>query len=194
GISYTEIDYTKEIAIEAVLSSLLNVIGSVKAIHKYTKELEFYATRDSLTSLYNQRVFWELLTYEIERAKRFNYKFAVLLLDLDNFKVINDTYGHLFGDQFLKEMASLLENNKRKGDILARYGGDEFVFILPLCDLSQAVSVAERIRENLKVYKIKAPDGKELSITTTISIVIFPDHAETPKDLFAIADTLLYKS
>ncbi|MFN3406189.1 MAG: EAL domain-containing protein, partial [Caldimicrobium sp.] len=99
-----------------------------------------------------------------------------------------------FGDQFLREVAALLEEGKRKGDVLARYGGDEFVFILPLCDLSQAVSFAERIREKLKEYKIKAPDDKEVSITSSISITIFPDHAENSKDLFVLADTLLYKS
>lgn len=194
GISYSKIDYTKEIAIDAVLSSLLNVVGSVKAIYNYTKQLEFYATRDPLTQLYNQRVFWDFLDYEIERAKRYNYKFALLIIDLDNFKMINDHYGHAFGDKFLIEIASILEKNKRKGDILARYGGDEFTFILPLCDLSQAVSVAERIRERVNNFKMVAPDGKEVNTTISVGITIFPDHAETPKDLFVIADTLMYKA
>ncbi|MGC9016763.1 MAG: putative bifunctional diguanylate cyclase/phosphodiesterase [Caldimicrobium sp.] len=184
----------EEVAIESILTSLLNVIGSVKAITKYTKELEFYATRDPLTNLYNQRVFWELLNYEVERAKRYNYKFALIFIDLDNFKLINDTYGHHFGDKFLVEVAKILENSKRKGDILARYGGDEFTMILPMCGLTQAASVAERIKENLQNFKMEAPDGKMVSVTASFGIVIFPDHGETSKDLFVLADTLVCKA
>ncbi len=194
GLFHEKLTSTQEIAIETVLTSLLNVIGSIRAINKYTKELEFYATRDPLTHLYNQRTFWELLEYEVERAKRYNYKFALLIVDLDNFKLINDTYGHSFGDEFLREFAKFLEEIKRKGDILARYGGDEFTLILPLCDLTQAVSVAERIKENLSNFKIEAPDGKPVFLTTSIGIAIFPDHGETSKDLFTLADTLMYKA
>ncbi len=194
GISLKEMTPTQEIAIETVLTSLLNVVGSIKAINKYTKELEFYVTRDSLTQLYNQRVFWEFLEYEITRAQRYNYKFALLILDLDNFKMINDLYGHLFGDRFLVEVARLLENLKRKGDILARYGGDEFALILPLCDLTQAVSVAKRINESIDNFRLKAPDGKEIGSTVSIGITIFPDHGKNKNELFSLADTLMYRA
>jgi len=194
GLLPKNLTLIEEVAIESILTSLLNVIGSVKAITKYTKELEFYATRDPLTHLYNQRVFWELLNYEVERAKRYNYKFALIIIDLDNFKLINDTYGHHFGDKFLVEVAKILENSKRKGDILARYGGDEFTMILPMCGLTQAASVAERIKENLQNFKMEAPDGKMVSVTASFGIVIFPDHGETSKDLFVLADTLMYKA
>lgn len=193
GLSHKSLTSTQEACIETILSTLLNVIGSVKAISKYTKELEFYATRDPLTQLYNQRVFWELLEYEVERAKRYNYKFALLILDLDNFKLINDTWGHAFGDKFLIEVARILENCKRKGDILARYGGDEFAMVLPMCDLTQAVSVAERIKESLQNFKMSTPDEKIASSTGSIGIAIFPDHGESSKDLFVLADTLMYK-
>ncbi|EDP73832.1 diguanylate cyclase, partial [Hydrogenivirga sp. 128-5-R1-1] len=115
-------DRTKLLVIESVLSTLLNVVGSVKAIYRYTKDLEYYATRDPLTNLYNQRVFWELANYEIERAKRHNYEFSLLVIDLDNFKSINDSYGHDFGDKFLVEVANLLEHTVRPGDVVARYG------------------------------------------------------------------------
>ncbi len=129
----------------------------------------------------------------MERAKRYNYKFALLILDLDNFKLINDTWGHAFGDKFLIEVARILEKCKRKGDILSRYGGDEFAMVLPMCDLTQAVSIAERIKEALQNFKMPAPDGKFASSTCSIGIAISPDHGESSKDLFVLADTLMYK-
>jgi len=194
GLAVKELTETQEIALEAVLTSLLNVTGTVKAISKFTKELEFYATRDPLTLLYNQRVFWELLQYEVERAKRYDYKFAVLVVDLDNFKFINDTYGHAFGDVFLQSVARTLEGLKRKGDVLARYGGDEFTLILPMCDLPQAYSVAERIRSAINNLKVEAPDRKHVNLTCSVGVAIFPDHAENAQDLFILADTLMYRA
>lgn len=194
GLTFKELTSTQEMAVQTVLSSLLNVIGSIKAISKYTRELEFYATRDPLTQLYNQRVFWELLHYEIERAKRYNYKFALLIIDLDNFKFINDKYGHAFGDKFLQEVARVLENQKRKGDILARYGGDEFTLIIPYCDVTQAYLVAERIREAIANLKVTAPDKMTATSTCSIGVSVFPDHGEEAKDLFMISDTLMYKA
>jgi diguanylate cyclase (GGDEF)-like protein len=194
GLAVKEPTETQEIALEAVLTSLLNVTGTVRAISKFTKELEFYATRDPLTLLYNQRVFWELLQYEVERAKRYDYKFAVLVVDLDNFKFINDTYGHAFGDVFLQSVARTIEKEKRKGDILARYGGDEFTLILPMCDLPQAYSVAERIRSAINNLKVEAPDRKQVNLTCSVGVAIFPDHAETAEDLFILADTMMYRA
>jgi diguanylate cyclase (GGDEF)-like protein len=194
GLAVKELTETQEIALEAVLTSLLNVTGTVRAISKFTKEIEFYATRDPLTLLYNQRVFWELLQYEVERAKRYDYKFAVLVVDLDNFKFINDTYGHAFGDVFLQSVARTLEKEKRKGDILARYGGDEFTLILPMCDLPQAYSVAERIRSAINNLKVEAPDRKQVNLTCSVGVAIFPDHAENAQDLFILADTLMYRA
>jgi diguanylate cyclase (GGDEF)-like protein len=194
GLAVKELTETQEIALEAVLTSLLNVTGTVRAISKFTKELEFYATRDPLTQLYNQRVFWELLHYEVERAKRYDYKFAVLVVDLDNFKFINDTYGHTFGDVFLQSVARTLVRLKRKGDILARYGGDEFTLILPMCDLPEAYSVAERIRSAINNLKVEAPDRKQVNLTCSIGVAIFPDHAENAQDLFILADTMMYRA
>jgi len=194
GYSYDELISTKEIALEAILTSLLNVIGSVKAINKHMKEVEYYATRDPLTGLYNQRVFWELMEYEIERAKRYDYKFALMVIDIDNFKLINDTYGHAFGDRFLQEVARILRESVRRGDIVARYGGDEFVIILPMSSQEQAYSTALRIRDNFSNFHIPAPDGRQVRVTVSIGIAVFPDHGSTAKELFMIADTLLYKA
>lgn len=116
-------DPTRQIITESILTSLLNLVGSVHAISKYTKDLEYYATRDPLTHLHNQRMFWELLDYEVGRATRHGYRFAVLVLDMDNFKLINDLHGHAFGDTYLKTFANVLRQASREGDFVARYGG-----------------------------------------------------------------------
>jgi diguanylate cyclase (GGDEF)-like protein len=184
----------KLLVVESVLPTLLNVIGSVKAIYKYAKDLEYYATRDPLTNLYNQRVFWELAKYEEDRAKRHNYKFSLLMIDLDNFKAVNDTYGHDFGDKFLVEIANLLEKSVRPGDIVARYGGDEFVILLPETDEEGAYTVAQRILKNAENYLIKAPDGRIINPQLSIGIATYPDHADNVKDLFSLADNMMYKA
>lgn len=187
-------DEMRMLVIESILSTLLNVVGSVKAIYKYTKDLEFYATRDPLTNLYNQRLFWEMLGYEVNRAERHDYQFAVLVIDLDNFKVINDSYGHAFGDRFLQEFAGCVHSALRTGDVLARYGGDEFVVVLPETGPEQAYAVAERIINNGNELILEAPDLSRVKATVSIGIAIYPTHATDPKDLFLFADNMMYKA
>ncbi len=187
-------DETRLLVMDSVLSTLLNVVGSVKAIYKYTRDLEYYATRDPLTDLYNQRVFWELLGYEIGRADRHDYKFSLLVIDLDNFKLVNDSYGHAFGDKFLEAFADAVKRVLRTGDVLARYGGDEFVVILPEADLDEADSVAGRILEESHHLALLAPDGGAVKASASIGMAVFPDHAKEPKDLFLFADNMMYKA
>ncbi|RUM49811.1 MAG: hypothetical protein DSY47_02880, partial [Hydrogenothermus sp.] len=185
---------TQLLVIESILSTLLNIVGSVKAIYKYTKELEYYATRDPLTNLYNQRIFKELLDYEAKRAQRHNYKFSLLVIDLDNFKVINDTYGHDFGDRFLVEVSNILRSSVRPGDIVARYGGDEFVIVLPETDEKGAHLVAKRILKNVENHFIKTPDGKIINPKISIGVSTYPEHTDNVEDLFSLADTMMYKA
>ena len=187
-------DEMRMLVIESILSTLLNVVGSVKAIYKYTKDLEFYATRDPLTNLYNQRLFWEMLGYEVNRAERHGYQFGVLVIDLDNFKAINDSYGHAFGDKFLQEFADRIHGALRTGDVLARYGGDEFVVVLPETGHDEAYAVAERIISNGNALMLESPDLTPVKATVSIGIAIYPDHAGEPKDLFLFADNMMYKA
>jgi len=187
-------DQTRVLVMESILSTLLNVVGSVKAIYKYTKDLEYYATRDPLTDLYNQRLFWELLGYEVGRSDRHNCKFTLLIIDLDNFKSINDSYGHGMGDKYLQEFATTLQQSLRAGDILARYGGDEFVVILPESDVEQATWVCERIIDNLARLEVTTPDDKKIRDTVSIGMSVYPDHAQNTKDLFMFADNIMYKA
>ena len=192
--SETKIDPTRMLVVESILSTLLNVVGSVKAIYKYTQDLEYYATRDPLTNLYNQRVFWELLGYEIGRAERGSYKFALLVIDFDNFKTINDTYGHGFGDHCLQQFARAIRGALRRPDILCRYGGDEFVCILPETSDEQPFTVGERVRSSIHDLAIEAPDGQPVTATVSIGCSVYPDHAKEAKDLFLFADNMMYKA
>ena len=188
------VDKTKVLVMESVLSTLLNVVGSVKAIYKYTRELEYYATRDPLTNLYNQRMFWELLENEILRAHRDEDALSLLIIDLDNFKTINDTYGHGFGDRFLQSFATTLSQVLRNGEVFSRYGGDEFALILPKSDVRIAHGIADRILRKATNIHIHAPDGTEVTASVSIGLASYPVHAEEAKDLFLFADNMMYKA
>jgi diguanylate cyclase (GGDEF)-like protein len=187
-------DPTRSLVIEGVLTTLLNVVGSVKAIYKYTHDLEYYATRDPLTGLFNQRVFWEMLDYEAERAKRHNSKFSLLVIDIDNFKLINDVYGHIFGDKFLQGVGSIIRGVFRKEDIVARYGGDEFAGIVVDSDQEHAYYVGKRIREGLRDFSLRAVDGTTVKATVSMGIATFPDHTKLPRDLFILADNMVTRA
>jgi len=195
GVQSTlEKDSVHSIVIDSILTTLLNLVGSIKAINKYTENLEFYATRDPLTGLFSQRVFRDLLEYEVKRAKSHNYEFGVIVIDCDNFKPINDTHGHSFGDEFLKAFADVLENSKRDEDILSRYGGDEFTLILPESSINESYTVAKRILQNVEKHELKAPDGTITSMTVSIGIAQYPEHSTDDKELFNIADSMMYKA
>ncbi|MEW6163569.1 MAG: EAL domain-containing protein [Pseudomonadota bacterium] len=187
-------DDTLRLVMDSILSTMLNVVGSVKAIHKYTRDMEYYATRDPLTDLYNRRVFWELFEYEVARAGRHNYQFALLVIDLDNFKLVNDNYGHAAGDRYLQGVAHAIKGVLRPGDIFARYGGDEFVLLLPDTQLPAAGGVAQRLLESVNAMQIAADDGATISGSASIGLAIHPLHADNAKDLFLFADNMMYKA
>lgn len=187
------IDPIRHIVIDSILTTMANLVGSVKAINKYTNDLEYYAAHDPLTGLFNQRIFHDLLEYEIKRAEHHNYSFALFVIDCDNFKPINDKYGHAFGDMFLQEFAKILSESKRGEDILSRYGGDEFTIILPECDMEASIAMAHKLAKAIEQHKLLTVDGTYVSVTASIGISLYPQHAKTEKELFLIADSMMYK-
>ncbi|MGE5492934.1 MAG: putative bifunctional diguanylate cyclase/phosphodiesterase [Actinomycetota bacterium] len=182
------------LAVRSILATLLNVVGSAKAIGRYTKDLEYYATRDPLTNLYNQRVFWELIDSEVARSSRHGQKFSVLVMDVDNFKSINDSYGHGVGDTFLQQVVDGIKGAIREDDLLARYGGDEFVAILPETDLGAAKEVSLRIIEAVSRVAMAAPDGTRVNGSVSVGMACYPDHAGASRDLFLFADNMMYRA
>lgn len=151
------------------------------------------AIRDGLTGLYNHRHFQEMLTYTLHHADRFSTEASLLMLDVDDLKKINDTYGHQAGDAVLSSIGSTLTESLRKIDIPARYGGDEFAVILPNTNKQGSVAVAEKIRSRLKKVTLKS-DSREVPVTFSIGIATFPQSASGKELLIEKADRALYES
>lgn len=161
--------------------------------HKVVEELKKLSISDSLTGLLNQTSFMKQLEIEFRRATRYHHPFSLIMLDLDNFKQINDEKGHLFGDFLLKEIASHLRNSVRTTDILARYGGDEFIILLAETGLGDALVVAEKIRKGLAKKEFKIGEEK-LKITASLGVTCFRAGVEDFLTLVGEADKALYIS
>jgi diguanylate cyclase (GGDEF)-like protein len=158
-----------------------------------TKELERIAHTDSLTGIKNRRGLMDSLTVEIDRAERYQHKLSLLMVDLDHFKYVNDEYGHLTGDAVLIESANILSQACRSTDVLGRYGGEEFLLLLPETDTESARLLAERIREDFEQHRFCQDDGVEISLTCSIGVTEFQaDQSQT--SLLQTVDRMLYSA
>jgi diguanylate cyclase (GGDEF)-like protein len=165
-----------------------------RELQRANEKLRSYAFHDSLTGLYNFRYFQEAMAKELARAERHKHPVALLLFDVDDFKTINDSHGHQAGDFVLKSIGERLVLKTRSSDVVARYGGDEFVMILPETEIAGARIKAERCREAIETLEIKVDD---LVIRTTLSVgvAVYDSHHAGPKDtLIDRADRGLYRS
>ena len=171
--------------------------GSVALENAYLfARMRELATRDSLTGLYNHGHFFEMLEAEISRAERYRQEFALIMFDHDNrgLKRINDTYGHQAGDQLLREVAWLVEENVRRADVVARYGGDEFVVLAPQTGREQALILAERICSRLHDKEFMV-SGHSEHVTVSVGLTVFhPECGETASTVVARADQGLYQA
>lgn len=179
---------------------LVNAIDA--ALDKWTQlrqaradreELERLANFDPLTGLYNRQAILGKLHELINRAKRYKEYFSLSMLDIDHFKKVNDRYGHLIGDDVLEKIAVLIRRNIRDTDIAGRYGGEEFIIILPQADLSSATVVAERIRNVIENAEMKDPGGNVFAITVSQGLSSW-EPGEDTHSLISRADEALYKA
>lgn len=169
-------------------------LAELEHLRQLVTNLEKQVRTDALTNLYNFRFFTEMLPLEMERTRRFGQSMALMLVDIDHFKRFNDQWGHELGNQALVHVAQLINQTVRKLDMACRFGGEEFVIILPSTDLAQAVSVAERLREAIECTPVE--NGTHpISITASIGVDEFKlQHTDTPEALLKRVDTWLYSA
>jgi diguanylate cyclase (GGDEF)-like protein/PAS domain S-box-containing protein len=169
-------------------------VGLSIANIKLREALRTQSVRDALTGLYNRRYLEEVLDREVRRASRAAQSLGVLMIDLDHFKSFNDTYGHDAGDAVLREIGVSLTKGIRAEDFVCRFGGEEFVVILPTADLTASRARAERLRAKTKELTI-LHQGKSMGmITISVGVAAFPEHGTSPKELMAAADAALYEA
>jgi len=180
----------------AIANISANVLYNAFLFEKLENEkarLERLAITDYLTGVYNIRYFYHRLEEEFSRAERYGHPISCIMLDIDHFKKINDTYGHRMGDMVLREFAQLVRRHVRKSDVFARYGGEEFIVLLPQTPLDGAEKEAGRLRTFIREHRFKGI-GKE-RITSSIGISCWPVHdIHTHDDLITLADTALFEA
>lgn len=182
---------SSELRLLSLLSDQAAVAISNASLHQMISR---QAYSDTLTGLPNRRALDERLEEEVASARRNAYSFAVIMMDLDGFKVVNDTYGHSIGDDVLRLVFSQMARGVRTTDFLARYGGDELTLILSQTEMSSAQVVAEKIMEGMHKFKYRLPDGKRLNLGISGGIALFPVHAHSGPDLLRAADAALYRA
>ncbi|MCG3120152.1 MAG: hypothetical protein ALAOOOJD_02777 [bacterium] len=184
SFSAKEIDLLRKIA-----GQLGQVLDTITVYHQ-TRELSI---TDELTKVFNRRYFNQRFEREMQRAQRYQRPLSLIMLDIDHFKIFNDTHGHLWGDAVLKQVAQALEDSLRKADILARFGGEEFVILLPEIDKAHGRQVAEKLRHAIEHTPFPKAETQPLGkITASLGLASYPEDAEGASDLIHHADQGLY--
>src|SRR5262245_25503712 len=157
------------------------------------KRAEALSVTDDLTRLYNSRYLNLVLRRETKRASRSGRPLSLLFIDLDGFKGINDTHGHLYGSRALVEVAAVIRQSARETDVVARFGGDEFALVLPDTGGEGAFAVGERIRERICAHRFLAGDGLDIHLTASVGVATLPDVAASAEELVQAADKAMYQ-
>lgn len=179
--------------VRPTLSALASQLAVALSNADSVRRLEELATTDGLTGCFNKRYFNDQLTAKLGAAGRFSRKLSLIIVDLDHFKVVNDTYGHATGDVVIKELGAIMLRIKRETDIVARFGGEEFCLLCEETDTGGAQLLAERLRQELERTTFETELGK-LKVTCSLGVATFPDLARTRDGLFETADRALYKA
>ncbi|OGP52975.1 MAG: hypothetical protein A2Y65_05375 [Deltaproteobacteria bacterium RBG_13_52_11] len=170
---------------------LKNLKQNEKALQKALKDVQWLAITDPLTGLYNQRHFPKVAETEVQRTCRYGHPLSAIMLDIDHFKRVNDTYGHTVGDHLLQGVAESLRQELRGVDVIGRYGGDEFAIMLPESDLAVAKKVAGRLREAIALRKLNTAKGP-VAVTASLGVTSVDCENPTLEDLLSRADKALY--
>jgi diguanylate cyclase (GGDEF)-like protein len=183
---------TEQLHMLSVLASFASMSIDNARLHREMCQL---ASTDGLTGLYNHRIFSQMLKEELSRASRYSLPLALVMFDVDDFKRFNDSYGHPVGDQVLVAVAEILRETLRKCDIPFRYGGEEFIAILPETLAEPAALVAERIRQAIETQSRRhLPDHIGHGVTVSVGVAAFPRDGESGESLLKMVDDLLYRA
>jgi diguanylate cyclase (GGDEF)-like protein len=159
---------------------------------RWVEKIQELTITDDCTGLYNARHLYKTLDTEVYRSSRFGYEFSILFIDLDHFKSVNDTHGHLIGSKLLAEIGYLIKAQLRLIDFAFRYGGDEFVVLLPQTGKDQALVVAKRLRDGLRASSFCREEGLNLNVRASIGLATYPHDARTAHDVIRQADGMMY--
>lgn len=176
--------------VELVCSSLATALANAIDYHDATRQTLI----DDLTRLYNVRYLYQTLEGEIRRARRYGSAVSVVFMDMDGFKMVNDAYGHRAGSATLTEVAQVITSSVRESDFVARYGGDEFVLMLPETPSKRALYMAERVRERIARHRFKGGVGADIYLTASFGVASFPEHATQAEKLIELADAAMYEA
>ncbi|AGF76781.1 PAS domain S-box/diguanylate cyclase (GGDEF) domain-containing protein [Desulfocapsa sulfexigens DSM 10523] len=177
---------------EGTLVGVLGIARNITARKQAEEEARYLSTHDPLTGLFNRRMLEKRVIEEIDRAERYNHTLSIFMVDLDHFKTVNDTYGHLSGDIVLRHLAKILAVSIRKTDYVARYGGEEFIVVLPETPLTEAHELAERLCKEIRRYPIPLKDGQTIKVTASIGVACFPEHHKSWEGIIGAADSAMY--
>ncbi len=182
------------VELKARISNGARIIAMQQELISTRDALKIQATHDNLTGLWNRATIFELLEMELAREARDLSPVGVLMIDLDHFKEINDTHGHLIGDQILAEFANRLNESVRSYDLVGRYGGDEFMIVLPKCSTEQAINLAKRVVKHVEAYPIET-DAGPLNISASVGVTATAGDDHVHQDhLVSRADQALYQA
>jgi diguanylate cyclase (GGDEF)-like protein len=177
-----------EAGLRAANERLNAQLVEIEALHVQLRE---QAIRDLLTGLHNRRYLKETLEREVARAARAGTMLSVIMMDVDEFKRVNDTFGHKAGDMMLQAIGNLLRTHTRRSDILCRYGGEEFLVVMPEATAQSALQRAEQLRDAIQTLRV-SHGGADLHVTLSLGIAAFPIHGQTDEEVLRSADKALY--